>query len=143
MHTETDDTINYMQTVPRLISNFKPKSYDLSIEINRKGRLFEGIVIIEGTTRKNNIDITLHSKGLDIESVTLDGKKADFTTSEYDSLIISHPGLSKGEHIVVISFSGKITDSMQGIYQCYYSHEGVDSHSIRKPPRKRSVPMHR
>ena len=67
----------------------------------------------------------LHSKELAVESVTLDGKAADFASSDNDELHITHSDLSAGKHVIVIAFSGSITDAMHGLYPCYFEHEGI------------------
>jgi aminopeptidase N len=114
-----------MQTVSRLIEQFSPTNYQLSLHLERKDRTFSGIVTIHGTSTPGAETITVHAKDLDIASVTFDGKAATWTASENDELIITHPDMDAGDHVVVIDFSGKITDAMHGLYPCYYDHDGV------------------
>ena len=114
-----------MQTVSRLIEKFVPEHYQLSLDLQRKARTFSGILTMNGTSTSDGGKITVHAKDLVIESVTLDGKNADFTTGENDELTVSHPDAHQGRHIVVFAFSGTITDAMHGLYPCYYEHEGV------------------
>ncbi len=114
-----------MQIVPRLIQKFVPTSYQLSLIINRIERSFGGIVTVIGSAQPNHNIISLHSKGLDIESITVDGKAAEFSFAENDQLNISHPDITEGNHIIVIAFNSKLSDSMHGIYPCYYEHEGI------------------
>lgn len=125
MHHLSDATMDNMQTVTRLINQFIPDNYQLSLTLDRKGRKFNGIVTILGETQSNSSNITLHSKSLNIESVIFDGKKAEFSYGDDDALIISHPDINKGKHIIVVAFTGKITDSMHGLYPCYYEHNGI------------------
>lgn len=114
-----------MQTVRRLIEQFVPDEYQLSIELRRPERKFEGIVTILGSSSGNEGSLVLHAKDLIISSVTVDGKKADFAAGEHDEVIITHPDITLGRHIVVIAFSGRITDAMHGLYPCYYEADGV------------------
>jgi aminopeptidase N len=114
-----------MQTVSRLIQTFAPKSYELSLKLNRSDRSFAGIVTIKGTSSDAAKDIRLHAKDLTIESVSVDGKEASFASQENDELLITHPDIQHGEHILVVAFSGDITDAMHGLYPCYYAHDGV------------------
>jgi aminopeptidase N len=114
-----------MQTVSRLITTFVPESYDLSMNLSRGDRLFSGVVTIHGMSPEGGDDIRLHAKDLTIESVTFDGKEATFKTNDQDELSITHPDMAAGKHIVVVSFSGKITDDMHGLYPCYFEHEGI------------------
>lgn len=114
-----------MQTVSRLIQTFAPDNYNLSLTLDRTGRTFKGTVTINGESMRGADDIRLHSKGLEIESVTYDGKEAKFSHEEFDELAITHPDIMVGKHVLVVAFSGKITDGMYGVYPCYYEHEGV------------------
>jgi len=130
MRHASDDTISSMQKVPRLIEKFKPTNYNLSVVIDRKNRQFSGTVTIKGMVQSGCKDISLHSKGLSIESALVDGKNADYKTGKFDSLLITHPDIKPGKHIVVIGFSGKITDSLHGMYPCYYEHDGTQKELI-------------
>lgn len=114
-----------MNIVPRLIENFIPFNYKLSLTLNRFNRTFNGIVTIEGVLQPGLNIVILHSKELDIKSVTFDGKKAEFSFGDNDSLIISHPNMSEGGHIMVIDFCGRITDAMHGMYPCYFEQAGT------------------
>lgn len=112
-----------MQKVLRLIENFIPQNYNLSIVLNRAERTFDGTVTIHGISKSDTI--TIHSKDLTIKSIILDGQDAGFSYGEDDALIISHPNINNSKHIIVISYTGKITDSMHGLYPCYYDHDGI------------------
>lgn len=92
--------------------------------------MFSGIVTIKGRTLEGAKAISVHSKHLDIESVTFDGKKAGFEHIKHDELAITHKDLTPGDHIVVIAYSGKISDAMHGIYPCYFEHDGVKKQLI-------------
>lgn len=113
-----------MQTVPRLITTFIPDHYTLSLNLQREGRTFSGLVTIHGTSTPDSTTISVHAKELEIESATLDGKAATFTAGDNDELVISHPDITTGKHIVTIAFRGTITDAMHGLYPCYYEHNG-------------------
>lgn len=78
-----------------------------------------------GATVEGSDTITVHAKDLTITSVTLDGKEASWKAGINDEVIINHPDITAGDHIVVIAFNGVITDSMHGLYPCYYEHDGV------------------
>jgi aminopeptidase N len=114
-----------MQVVKRLIDQFIPENYSLSMTLNRIERTFNGIVTIRGMTRPNIKSIGVHAKNLDIKSVLFDGKTATFKPLKHDELSITHKDIEEGEHIIVIAFSGTITDAMHGIYPCYFEHDGV------------------
>ena len=115
-----------MQTVARLFNTFAPEHYQLSITLNRQARTFNGTVTISGTSALDASTIVLHAKDLTVESATFDGKEASFSLNgETQELTITHPDITHGEHIVVVGFSGEITDGMHGLYPCYYEHGGV------------------
>lgn len=119
------DTIEHMQTVPRLIQTFIPENYNLSLSMDRLGRKFSGLVSIKGELPAGSDRIALHAKDLNIESALIDGKTAEFSHGPNDELKISHPDLTPGSHIVTIKFSGDITDPMHGMYPCYYEDDGI------------------
>jgi len=115
-----------MQTVARLIKTFVPEHYQLSVTLDRINRTFAGVVTINGASTISAKNIVLHAKDLVIQSVTFDGKQADFTlNNDNQELTITHPDICDGSHVVVVGFSGEITDGMHGLYPCYYEHEGV------------------
>src|SRR5690606_13062806 len=96
----------YMQTVSRLIDTFTPEHYQLSLSLDRPGRAFSGVVTINGTSPAGASNIMVHAKDLEIESVNVDGKAAEFSAGENDELSITHPDIAEGRHIVTIAFNG-------------------------------------
>lgn len=115
-----------MKTVSRLVRIFQPEHYNLSIKLDRTNREFNGTVTINGELMSASDEIRLHAKDLAITGVVLDGKQASWSHEDHDELVITHPDITPGKHILVVSFSGQITDSMHGLYPCYYEHEGVE-----------------
>ncbi|MGH7218051.1 MAG: M1 family metallopeptidase [Candidatus Microsaccharimonas sp.] len=113
-----------MESVSRLIRTFTPEHYELSIKLHRKARTFEGTVTIRGAVAANKNEIRLHAKDLTIHSITFDGKEASFEPAQHDELIITHADITEGGHVVVVVFSGTITDDMNGIYPGYFEVEG-------------------
>lgn len=114
-----------MHTVSRLTDFFTPNHYELSLDIERVERTFQGTVTIHGGLAEGAEAVMLHAKDLTIESALIDGKSAVFAAGENDELSITQDGLLSGEHAVVVRFTGKITDAMHGLYPCYYEHAGV------------------
>lgn len=111
-----------MTIVPRLINSFIPTHYDLSLTLERTERIFRGTVTIKGSSNEDYI--SLHAKDLSITSVTIDGHAGQFEYRAFDELHLTSDTLAKGDHVVVLGFSGTITDAMHGLYPCYYEHEG-------------------
>lgn len=113
-----------MTFVSRLSNTFSPNHYDLSITLQREARLFSGVVTIDGTIIAPTNDLRLHAKGLIVETASFDGKTAQFSLEANDELVITHPDITEGKHTIVVSYSGAITDDMNGVYPCYYEVDG-------------------
>ena len=113
-----------MTKVPRLLDTFTPNHYNLTLDLTRaEEKEFSGTVIISGDSTGESI--SLHSKGLTIQSATIDNHPADVSFGEFDELRLSQPNLKNGNHTIHIIFSGNITDAMHGLYPCYFTHNGV------------------
>ena len=113
-----------MTKVPRLLDTFTPNHYNLTLDLTRaEEKEFSGTVIISGESTSESI--SLHSKGLTIQSATIDNQPADISFGEFDELRLSQPNLKNGNHTIRIDFSGNITDAMHGLYPCYFTHDGV------------------
>ena len=113
-----------MTKVPRLLDTFTPNHYNLTLDLTRaEEKEFSGTVIISGDSTSESI--SLHSKGLTIQSATINNQPADVSFGEFDELRLSQPNLKDGNHTIHIIFSGNITDAMHGLYPCYFTHDGV------------------
>ena len=113
-----------MTKVPRLLDTFTPNHYNLTLDLTRaEEKEFSGTVIISGDSTGESI--SLHSKGLTIQSATIDNQPADVSFGEFDELRLFQPNLENGNHTIHINFSGNITDAMHGLYPCYFTHDGV------------------
>ena len=113
-----------MESVSRLVRTFTPEHYELSINLNRAPRTFTGTVTIRGGVLKDTPELRLHAKALTITSATFDGKEASYKADVHDELVITHPDITTGTHVLVVTFNGTITDDMNGIYPCYFEVEG-------------------
>ena len=113
-----------MTKVPRLLDTFTPNHYNLTLDLTRaEEKEFSGTVIISGDSTSESI--LLHSKGLIIQSATIDDQPAGVSFGEFDELRLSQPNLKNGNHTIHIIFSGNITDAMHGLYPCYFTHDGI------------------
>lgn len=113
-----------MTKVPRLLDTLTPNHYNLTLDLTRaEEKEFSGTVIISGESTSESI--SLHSKGLTIQSATIDNQPADVSFGEFDELRLSQPNLKNGNHTIHINFSGTVTDAMHGLYPCYFTHDGV------------------
>jgi len=113
-----------MHKVSRLINYFIPTNYDLNLWLDQPNKSFRGIVTITGVMPESAFEIRLHAKDLNIESVTIDGKTADWTADINDEVVLTRSDLKPGEHVVTIKYAAAITDAMHGLYPSYFEHEG-------------------
>lgn len=114
-----------MQIVTRLLENFTPTHYNLTLDLERTARTFSGIVELTGSLAHPSNSIVMHAKDLKITSATIDNTAATASYGENDELYVVAGGeLASGEHTIALKFEGEITDGMHGLYPCYYEHEG-------------------
>ncbi len=116
----------------RLYNSFKPKHYDLSLDINRTELTFTGSVTVTGSLSQPQQYVELHAKELVVNSATIDGLKASTSLHEFDVLRIeSSADLTADEHEIVLEFSGRVhDDSMVGMYVSKFTHEGAEKQII-------------
>ncbi len=111
-----------MQTVRRLLNEFIPTHYDLSLDIDTAAETLRGTATITGESTHGHV--VLHAKGLEIDSVTINGKRATYQASDDDELEILHDELRAGAVIIVISYHLAINEFTRGIYASRYQHNG-------------------
>lgn len=111
--------------ITKLHDLFKPSSYDLHLNIDSNNAKFSGRVGISGTLNKKSKEVLLHSKDLKVTAASINGTEVHFEESEYDTLHLISDSVINTERVdVVVEFTGTITDSMHGMYPCYFEHEG-------------------
>lgn len=124
--------------VKRLFEQFQPANYQLDLIPDRRKMTFIGSVIIQGKkVGPPSQRITLHQKDLTIISakVTKHDKKGDQkinvsrvnTQQKLDELRLhTNEKIFAGNYSIEISFKGKVTRPMDGIYPCYFKHKGKE-----------------
>ena len=116
-----------MQAVKHFIETFVPEHYDLFLDLNRADKSFSGKVTITGEAKTSKI--SLHQKDLTVESVEVAGQARPFTLDkDNEALYIELE--AAGPVVVTITYTGKITDNMTGIYPSYYTVGGVKKEII-------------
>lgn len=116
-----------MQAVAHFIDTFVPEHYDLFLDLNRSSKTFSGKVIISGEAKETRI--SLHQKDLTIETVEVAGQARPFTVDDdNEAVYVELEGT--GQVTVTLTYSGKITDNMTGIYPSYYTVDGVKKEVI-------------
>jgi puromycin-sensitive aminopeptidase len=132
--------------VVRLYETFKPDSYILELNLDPKGKKFNGTVTIRGQkTGRPSQRLTFHSKDLNVTSAILHkvnkkGSNTDGTEIKVDRINLQksfdevrlHAAemLYPGEYHVVLEFNGVITDPMNGLYPCYFTIDGKKKYLI-------------
>ena len=116
-----------MQAVKHFIETFVPEHYDLFLDLNRADKTFSGKVTITGEAKTSKI--SLHQKDLTVEVVEVAGQARPFTLDkDNEALYIELE--AAGSVVVTITYTGKITDNMTGIYPSYYTVDGVKKEII-------------
>jgi aminopeptidase N len=142
-----------MKRVSRLIEGFAPEHYDIFIDPDRETRTVSGTVTLKGQKKgRPSQRVTLHQHGLTITSATAirHDKKGD---QEITISRINHQRtldevrlhadamLYPGAYTITYSYTGRITDAIQGIYPCNYEVDGqqkaliatdLESHAARQ-----------
>ena len=115
------------KSVSQLAAFFAPKSYDLTLDIDRAKRAFRGRVKIRGAklTAEN---IRLHAKNLEIISAKISDQIATVKFRDRDEIELKFARDIPQKQILTleIDFTGHIIEnSMHGLYPCYYELGGA------------------
>ncbi len=122
--------------VKRLFGDFQPLHYIIDIVPNRSKMTFTGTVIISGQkTSRPSKRLSLHHNGLKITKAHITRHDKNGDKSIKISRINSHKKLNElrlhseellypGKYTITVSYSGKITRPMNGIYPCFFKYHG-------------------
>ena len=116
-----------MQAVAHFIDTFVPEHYDLFLDLNRSSKTFSGKVIISGEVKETRI--SPHQKDLRSETVEVAGQNRPFTVDDDNEAVYVELEVT-GQVTITLTYSGKITDNMTGIYPSYYTVDGVKKEVI-------------
>lgn len=122
------------KSVKRLFSDFAPKHYILTLDVDRDAMTFSGTVIVSGQkTGRPSQRLTFHQSGLNITEahVTHHDKKGDHQVvidrinhhKAYEEIRLhAKHMLYPGQYTVRLEFSGEISRNMNGMYPCFFKH---------------------
>lgn len=128
--------------VQRLFEQFQPVHYILDLVPDRDAMTFTGQVIISGKkTGRPSQRLTLHQKDLKIVSAKIvsHGKQGDKPIivdrinhhNSYDQVRLhSEEMLYPGKVTITLTFKGEISRQMNGMYPCFFEHEGQEKKLI-------------
>ena len=100
-----DVTIISMQKAPRLLEQFIPTNYNLTLDMHRIERTFEGRISITGISPTSSSDIKFHAKDLNITAVSVNGETTAFKYGNFDELSIEYSTTANENYVVSIIFS--------------------------------------
>jgi puromycin-sensitive aminopeptidase len=128
--------------VTRLYEQFRPEHYQLDLRPDRADMAFSGTVTIKGRkTGRPSQRLTFHQNGLKITSATVTkhdksgaqtveltrvNNQDSFDEVRLHAAVMIYPGA----YTVTMEFEGKITKPMQGIYPCFFKHDGKEKQLI-------------
>ncbi len=126
----------------RLFEQFKPEHYELALNLDREKEIFSGKVVITGQkTGRPSQKITFHQNNLDIQGAII-ARHDKKTTTELEVVRINkHKSFEEvrlhakqmlypGKYTITLEFKGKITRQMNGVYPCFFEHEGKEQKII-------------
>jgi aminopeptidase N len=129
--------------VRRLFEQFQPEKYELKLNPDAEAMKFSGTVVVRGKKIGRPAQrLTFHQKGLKITSASItknDKKKGAQKLriarinkqDSFDEVRLHTEGMVyPGEYTITMEFNGKITRPMNGIYPCFFTHDGQDKKLI-------------
>ncbi|KAF5308639.1 hypothetical protein FQR65_LT06100 [Abscondita terminalis] len=122
--SESITTVSQMDEY-RLLDSVKPETYDLTLYPNLKDGIFDGAVIATIEVLKDVSEIKIHSNGLTITNVLIDGVPAVYELNEkYEFLTLKHVDnsiIETGKRIISIQYNGDMKNRIVGLYISNYT----------------------
>jgi len=128
--------------VRRLFQQFQPKTYTLKLDIDPERMAFTGSVVVTGRkVGPPSNRLTFHQSHLNVAAATIvrhdkkgdqsmDVERINAHASYSEVRLHAVQALYPGDYTVTMQFSGTITETMEGIYPCFYKHDGKDKKLI-------------
>jgi puromycin-sensitive aminopeptidase len=122
----------------RLPNHISPIHYKLTIKPDLEAFVFSGNEIIKININKDTKKITLHSKDLDIETVSIGSKKntkekqfahkITYNTEKETASFYFKNNIKKGKYEISITFCGIINENLRGFYKSKYTLNGEEKY---------------
>ncbi|WEV54830.1 M1 family metallopeptidase [Leuconostocaceae bacterium ESL0723] len=116
-----------MTAIARFYEAFKPKHYDLYLDISRQDKTIKGHTKIFGEAQSETV--ALHQHDLKIEELLVDGEKVPFEVENAEDAV-RFPVGKTGEITIDVTYSAPLTDNMNGIYPSYFKVDGVEKQLV-------------
>lgn len=125
-----------------MYEQFRPDNYDLELQIDPEKMLFSGTVTVRGNkTGRPAQRLTFHQKDLKITGAKIinHDKKGDRELSVerinnqngFDEVRLhTKESIHPGAYSVTMEFEGRVTRPMNGIYPCFFKHDGQNKKLI-------------
>ena len=105
----------------RLTKDIYPSFYWVDMTTDLINFTFKGIVKINTTFVKNTNMCMINSKQLNIKNIKVDEICVKHDEDIDNEIIKIYHNFSAGEHQIIITFDGILTDSMEGYYRSKYT----------------------
>lgn len=128
--------------VRRLYRQFQPSHYQISLHLDPESMKFSGTVIVDGQkVDRPSERLTFHQSGLKVTAaeIVFHDKRGDKTIEvkrlnahkSFDEIRLHTANtLYPGKYTVTLHFEGAITRPMNGIYPCFFEHNGTQQKLI-------------
>jgi len=128
--------------VTRLYEQFQPEEYELYLDVDRDAMKFSGKVTVRGKKAGRPAQrLTFHQKDLKVTSASVVQhhktgdvpvviKRINKQNSLNEVRLHAEGLIYPGEYTVVMEFTGVITRPMNGIYPCFFEHDGKEKKLI-------------
>ncbi|MCU1399626.1 MAG: putative Peptidase rane alanine aminopeptidase [Acidimicrobiales bacterium] len=107
-----------------------PRHYTVTLEPELAAATFSGSVTIAADVVEAAEQIVLNAIELEIESVTVDGRAANFTLDEGTERLFIHAAVAPGSIEIAITFLGTLNDRLRGFYRSTYRDDAGVEHVI-------------
>ncbi len=126
------------KSVKRLIDQFVPENYNLSILLDPEAMKFSGKVIVTGKKiGRPSKRLTFHQSEIKITSGKITHQSKNGIKEIEIARVNQHNSLQEvrlhsdeliypGHYTVEMDFEAFINDNMNGLYPCYFKHDGQD-----------------